>query len=133
MKSTWRVRDDAEVSGEWRTNGRRSSTWINLLRSLIGGEERSKSIPYLVIDQAPLLEECVNSHNGTDVPGKIPPTCRYREILCRVQTVCVDHEVTIVLVDRWSFAPVSAVKELWQSLSLKLVDVVHVEPGAITR
>lgn len=88
---------------------------------------------YLVIDQAPLLEECVNSHNSTDVPGKIPPTCRYREILCRVQTVCVDHEVTIVFVDCWSFAPVPTVKELWQSLSLKLVDVVHVEPCTITR
>jgi len=67
----------------------------------------------LVIDQTPLLQKPVNSHDRADITGQISSTCRDGQVLSWVESVGVDHEVAIVFVDGGCFASVSAGKELW--------------------
>ena len=86
---------------------------------------------YLVIDEAPLLEEGVDAHDGADIASQVPPAGSDGEVLGGVQAVGVDHKVSVVFVHGRRFAAVAAVEELGQSLALAVVDVAHVEPGRI--
>jgi hypothetical protein len=53
----------------------------------------------LVVDESPLLQECVNTHDSTDVTCKVSSARGDSEILCRSESVRIDHEVAIILVD----------------------------------
>jgi hypothetical protein len=75
----------------------------------------------------------VHPHDGADVAGQVATAGGDGEILDRVQPVGVDHEVAVVLVHGGGLAPVPAVEELGEGLTLDVVDRVHVEPGAVTR
>jgi hypothetical protein len=88
-------------------------------------------VAYLVVDEAPLLEEGVHAHNGADISSQIPPAGSDGQVLGRVEAVGVDHEVAVVAVDGGGLAAVAAVEELGQSLALAVVDIAHVEPGRI--
>src|SRR6266498_6085171 len=86
---------------------------------------------YLIVDQAPLFKECMNTHDCTYVSCKIASTGCDGEVLSRVHAVGVDHEVTIVFVDRRCLTPIAIVEELWHGLLLQRVNSVHVEPRAV--
>jgi len=88
-------------------------------------------VAYLVVDEAPLLEEGVDAHDGADISSQVPPAGSDGQVLGRVEAVGVDHEVAVVAVDGGRLAAVAAVEELWQGLALAVVDVAHVEPGRI--
>jgi hypothetical protein len=75
----------------------------------------------------------VDTHDGAHIAGQVPPTRRHSQILHRVQPVRVDHKIAIVLVNCWRLAAISAVEKLGQGFSLDVVDVMHVEPGAVAR
>src|SRR5258708_4879970 len=74
----------------------------------------------------------MDSHNSANISSQIPSASSDGQVLYGVQPVGVDHEVAVVLVDGWSLASVSVVEELWQGLSFDIIDVVHVEPAAVT-
>lgn len=67
-----------EMRCGWRANGHRSRIPVDL-----------------IVDKAPLLEESMNSHDCTDVASQVTSTSRARQILGWIQTVRVDHEVSI--------------------------------------
>jgi len=73
----------------------------------------------------------VDTHNGTNITRQVPSTGCNSEVLDWVQSVRVDHEVAVVLVDRWGLAPVPRVEELGKRLALDVMDGVHIEPGAV--
>lgn len=73
----------------------------------------------------------MDTHDGANIASQVSSCCSHCQILARVESVCVDHEISIVFVDMWRFAPVAIVEEFWQSLALDIVDGVHVEPGAV--
>ena len=86
---------------------------------------------YLIVDETPLLQEGVHTHDGADVASEVAAAGRDGEILDRVEPVGVDHKVAIVLVHGGGLAAVPIVEELGQRLALDAVDRVHVEPGAV--
>jgi hypothetical protein len=73
----------------------------------------------------------MDAHDGADIASQIPSACRDGQVLDWIQAVGVDHEVAIVLVHGWSLTAVPAVKKFWQGFSFDVVDVAHIEPGAI--
>lgn len=73
----------------------------------------------------------MHSHDGTDIASQIPSTGRDGEVFGRVEAVCVDHEVAVVLIYSRSFAPVATVEKLCHGLSLNVVNCVHVEPSTV--
>lgn len=75
----------------------------------------------------------MNPHDSANISGKVPATGRDSKILNGVQSIGVDHEIPIVLVNRRSLAAVPAIKEFRQSLLLDGVNDMHVEPSRITR
>lgn len=93
------------------------------------GQDRIEK--YLIIDQAPLLQESMHSHDGADIACQIPPACSDGKILDRVQPIGVDHEIAIVFVDCGGLASVASVEELWQRFLLQGMDGVHVEPCTV--
>jgi hypothetical protein len=86
----------------------------------------------LIVDETPLLKEGMNSHDCADISCQVPSACGHRQVLHWVQTVCVDHEVSVILVYGWCLASISVVEELWESLSFNGVDLVHIEPSTVT-
>lgn len=87
---------------------------------------------YLVVDEAPLLEKRVHTHDRANIASKVTSTGCDGKIFHRVEPVGINHEVTIIFIDSWSLASVAVVEELGQRLALNVVNRVHVEPGAIT-
>lgn len=69
--------------------------------------------PYLVIDETPLFQKGVHAHDRTNIAGQVPPTRGYSQVFDGVQSVRIDHEITIVLVHGGGFAAIPAVEELW--------------------
>lgn len=88
---------------------------------------------YLIVNQSPLLQKGVNAHDSANITSQIPSASRDSQILDGVKTICVDHEITIVLVDGRCFASVSVVEEFGHGLALDFVDNIHIEPGAVAR
>lgn len=86
---------------------------------------------YLIVDEAPLLKKSVNPHYCTHISRKIPSASGHCKVLRRIKPVCIDHEITIVLIDSWSLASVTTVKEFWKCSLFCFVDRVHVKPGAV--
>ncbi len=111
------ISGDSEVTCEWRSNVGRARLWVDLWLS-----EYSKDTlgfnSYLVIDQTPLLQESMDSHDCADIASEIPPTCSYCKVFDGIQAIRVDHEVAVVLVHRRCLASVSTVKELRQRFLL---------------
>lgn len=73
----------------------------------------------------------MDPHDCAHITSQVPSASRHREVLGRVQSVGVDHEIAVILIDSMRLASVAMVKEFWQSLDLGRVDIVHVKPGAI--
>lgn len=86
---------------------------------------------YLIVDQSPLLEECMHAHDGAHVSSQIPSACGDCEVFGRVETICVDHKVTVITVDGWGLAAIATVEELGKGLALTVIDVAHVKPGCV--
>ena len=86
---------------------------------------------YLVIDETPLLQECMHPHYSTDISSKISSTSGHSEIFRGIQTVCVNHEVTVVFINGRSLASIAAIEEFGKGPFLGFVDSVHVKPSAV--
>ena len=50
---------------------------------------------HMIVDQAPLLQKPVDTHDGSHITSKGPSTCRDREVLGGVQPKTVYHEVAV--------------------------------------
>lgn len=87
---------------------------------------------HLVVDQPPLLEERVYPHNSADISGEVTATSRDSEVFNRIQSVSVDHKISVILVNGGCLAAVPTIEELCQSLLLNGVHSVHIEPCGIT-
>jgi hypothetical protein len=102
--------------------------------NLISRHESSAAlIAYLIVDQAPLLEESMHAHDGANVSSQIPSAGCDSEVLGRIQSIRIDHEIAVISVYSGRLAAVAIVEELWQGLALAIIDVSHVKPGCITR
>lgn len=75
----------------------------------------------------------MNTHDGTDITSQVPSAGCDCQVLNGVETICVDHKVTVVLVDSWRFASVSVVEEFSHGLAFDFVNSVHIEPSAVAR
>lgn len=85
----------------------------------------------MVVNEAPLLQEGVDTHDGADITGEVATASGDGQVFDGVQSICVDHEITVVLVDGGGLASIPAVEELCESLSLDGVDGVHVKPRGV--
>lgn len=54
---------------------------------------------HLVVDETPLLQKGVHTHDGTYVACKIPSARSDGEVFGGPETISVDHKVPIILVD----------------------------------
>lgn len=82
----------------------------------------------LIIYQSPLFEESVDTHDGTHIASQVSSTGSHGKVLSRSEPVCIDHEVTIVLVNGRRLGPVARVKKLRESTAFDGVCFRHVEP-----
>lgn len=73
----------------------------------------------------------MHSHDCADIAGQITPAGSDGQILYGIQSVRVDHKVSVVLVDGGRLAPVAIVEEFRERLALNAVDRIHVEPSAV--
>lgn len=73
----------------------------------------------------------MHAHDRADIASQIAAACCDGKVLVGVQSVCVDHEVTVIAVHGGSLAAVASVEELGESLALAMIDVAHIEPGCI--
>ena len=72
-------------------------------------------------------------HDRANISSQISPASGNSQVFDWIKTVCVDHEVPIILVDCWSLASISIIEEFRQGFGFDFVYLAHVEPGAITR
>ena len=86
---------------------------------------------YLIVYEAPLFKESVHTHNRADISCQISPASSDRQIFYWIQTICVDHEISVVLVNSGRLASIPVVEEFWESFPFDSVDFVHVEPCAV--
>lgn len=86
---------------------------------------------YLVVDQAPLFQERVDTHNRADISSEVSATSSDCEVFNGVQSVCVDHKISVVFISSRRLAAITAVEELCERLLLDRVDNVHVEPAGV--
>ena len=75
----------------------------------------------------------MHSHDRPDISRQVPPTRRHGQVFGRVESIGVDHEISIVLVDLGRLAPVLAAEEFGQGFTLKGVHGTQVEPCRIRR
>ena len=73
----------------------------------------------------------MNPHYSANIASKIPPARGDCKILRRIETIGVNHEIAIVLVDRRGLTPVPVVEEFRHSLFLEGMYSLHVEPCTI--
>lgn len=97
----------------------------------LGGVEASRGGTYLVVNEPPLLEKRVYTHNGTDVASKIAAAGSDSKIFRRSHAIGVEHKVAVILVHRGGLAPVARVEKLGESALFDRVDGAHVEPDAV--
>jgi len=72
------------------------------------------------------------AHDGAYIASQVSSASRDSQVLGRVESICVDHEIAVILVHVGCLAPIPTVEELGQGFPLDVVNVVHVEPGAVT-
>lgn len=73
----------------------------------------------------------MNTHDSTDITGKIASTSGDSQVFDGVQPVGVDHEVSVVLVSSRGLAAIAAIEELCKGLLLNCINRVHIKPGRI--
>jgi hypothetical protein len=127
------VKDDTEVTRERWYESCGPLLWISLLfydlaRLML---PRKKSKANLIIDQSPLFQERVNSHDSTDISGQVASTGSDREVFHGTKVIGANHEVAVFLVDGWCFRPISRVEKLGESSPFYFVDFGHLEPGRV--
>ena len=66
---------------------------------------------YLIVDQAPLFKKRMHPHDPADIPRQIPPTSRHSEIFSWIQSIRVDHEISVILVYRRRLAAIPTREE----------------------
>ena len=89
------------MTSKWRGERSGVCSWINLQQRWISIDSQSVSTNvhmHLVVDQTPLLQKRVHTHNGTYVSCKILLACSEGEVLAKLETICVDDKVPIILV-----------------------------------
>ena len=101
LEATGSVEDNPEVASKGWSEGGRARFWVNLGGGALEqtARESKKVHMHLVVDQAPLLQEGVHTHDGAYVSCKISPACSDSEVLGRPETIRIDHKVPIILVD----------------------------------
>ena len=50
---------------------------------------------HMVVDQPPLFQKSMHTHDGTNITSKVAPTGCDREVLVGGQTKTINHEVAI--------------------------------------
>ena len=75
----------------------------------------------------------MDSHDGAHISSKVSSARGHCEIFGWVDAISINHEVTVILVYRRRFAPISTVEEFRQGFPLQKVDGMHIEPGTVTR
>lgn len=88
---------------------------------------------HLIVDQTPLLEESMHPHDRTYISRQVPPTSGNGEIFCWIETVRVDHEISVILVNLRCFTSVLPAEEFWQRFPLERMNGTQVEPCGIGR
>lgn len=101
----------------------------------------------LIVDQPPLLEKGMNTHDRTNITRQIPTTGRDRQVFIRIQSIGIDHEVPIGHVTETEqnrsavcsneslplhfrcFRAILGIEEFAQSPFLDGIDRIVVEPG----
>ena len=73
----------------------------------------------------------MNTHNSTDITRKVATASSNSQILDGVQSIGIDHEVSVIFVCSRRLAAVTAIEELSESLPLNWVDGVHIKPCRI--
>lgn len=53
----------------------------------------------------------MNSHDRANITSKISSARSDGKIFYRIQSVCVDHEISIVLVHGWCLAAITVIEE----------------------
>ena len=86
---------------------------------------------HLIVDQAPLLEKRMDSHDSANITGKISAASSHSQVFNMVQAIGVNHEISVVLVDRWSLAAVASVEKLAHGFLLDRVNLVHIKPTRV--
>src|SRR5690349_3277380 len=71
------------------------------------------------------------SHNGANISSQIPSTSSACQILGWVQSISVDHEVTISQVNFWSFRFVLSIEKFWQCSFLDNMYRIVIKPRRI--
>ena len=73
----------------------------------------------------------MHSHDSANVTRKVSSAGSDGEILDWVQSIAVDHEISVVFVYCWCLASIPRIEEFWQRLLLDVVYRVHIKPSAI--
>ena len=73
----------------------------------------------------------MNTHNSAHITGKVATASSDGQVLNGVQSISVDHEVSVIFVGSGCLATVAAIEELGESFLLNGVDSVHVEPCGV--
>lgn len=55
----------------------------------------NECLEYLVVDESPLFKKSVHAHNCANVAGEVAAACCARQVLRRIQAICVNHEVPV--------------------------------------
>lgn len=58
----------------------------------------------------------MNANDGAHVSCKVTTTSRDGEILCRIETVGIDHEISVILVYLRCFGAIFVIEEFWECL-----------------
>ena len=74
----------------------------------------------------------MHTHDRTDVPGQVSSACGHCQVFYGVESVCVDHKISVVFIHSWGLASIPVVEEFRKCLSLDIIDLVHVKPRAVT-
>ena len=86
LKTAWGIKNDAEVACERRGKCCRSLVWVNLrtdvLRFRAWKRKRGGGSAYLVVDQTPLFQKGMDTHDSANVSSQVSPASSDGEILC---------------------------------------------------
>ena len=89
-------------------------------------------LDYLIVDESPLLQESMAPHDGANISSKISSTSCWRQILCWVESIRVDHKVSVGEINLWSLATIFVVEKLRQMSLFNAVNAVIIKPSWVT-
>lgn len=90
-----------------------------------------RKVEHLIVDDSPLFQEGVHSHDCAHITSQVSPTGSQGEVFGRVEAITVDHKVAVVLVDGGHLGAISSIKKLGQGFFFQGVDLGEIEPGGI--